>query len=464
MAVSFNLYDCCNADRFRFTWRNAAGEDRQHAVRRLKARRKGWTKEIVRAQAIEKMQREQGLTASPTVLAMTLADYGRQVLTADRVSDHVGKRVQASTGSKDLECWNSTVCNAKANGLPNIAALPMKAITRPVLIEFLTALRGKDGWSDNYKGTISHKLRIVMRRAVDREAVPADCHGSRMAGKWISTDSEKSVRAQPLLTVEQVIAARAYFNSLRSDVARMIGLLRFEMALCTGARPGEWLGLRAADLTWLDHDPDFCAVWTVRHAMGTRKDEDGKDVAYIKPTKTKAGNRTLFIPAYLHPLLRAWMATQSAIRETTTVAIDPDQQFLLTNQWGTLTTKQVMTGWWSKARYGARYGAGLPTFTLYNFRSSFAANFRLANGGVTLALKQLMGHVAGGVTEMYASTDDKSAEQLAQRAELVKLLHRINGTRPAPQPAPVAPASLGGVAGLVIPVPANDDSGHSIAV
>lgn len=451
--AAYELFGKCHTDtQFRFMWKDATGKLCQHAVNRAKAKRKGWSKEDVKAQALAKMQRASGLTATKPTLSMSLADYGRHVLTANRISDQTGRQISEGTGVKDLECWNATVATS------DMAKLPVQQITRFVLIEYLNTLRATEGWTANYKATISHKLRIVIRRGCELGAFTDDCY---MRPKWLSTSSEKAVKDKLLLSATQVEAVRSYFDSLTNDVSRLLGRLRFEIAMITGARPGEWMALRVSDLEWLDNDPDFCAVWHLRHAMGTRM-VDGKSVACLKDPKTKAGKRDLFLPAYLRPLLVQWIDMQTQIREVSTAEFDRDQQFLLTNQWGRMTLKQAMPVWWGEHRDAA----GLPGFTLYHFRSSFSANCRFANGGtVSIALRKLMGHAGTGdlTSDVYATTDDMAAERLAQRAELVRFFARMNPAQPNPQPAAAHPVPFGPAVGPAAPVPANDDT-HSVAV
>lgn len=413
-----------------FVWRNAAGQQKSKAYKK-----KDYGYREAKAAAEAFANRQSGISATEGVARQTLADFGRNVLT-DRTSDKRMKRVRQETQRGDLAVWERDICSDP------IAALQLKKITRGVITEFLLRLGARD-ISDNTKGGISNRLRIVIQRGVNLDALTDDCISRP---RWFST---RPIAAQekPVITLAQATAARHYFSTCRDAVTRQLGRLRMEIAMVTGARPGEWLGMQLSDLVWTPDDPDFCAVWKLRSAIGNSL--DGRPV--VDEPKTKAGKRDLYLPVYLRPLLQDWIATQKAFRDNATPGhdYDPDAWYLLTNRVGRITIKQTAVTWWGNHRKDA----GLPSFKLYDFRSSFSTHYAAANG-ITPVLRYLMGHTSIGqlTGQRNDVTGDVYTAEVQEniRPELKRFLDRLR-----PQAVPSS-RPLGLTGGLALPAPAND--------
>lgn len=179
----------------------------------------------------------------------------------------------------------------------------------------------------------------------------------------------------------------------------------FEIALFSGMRPGEYLGL-----TWDCVDWDTCSV-RVEKAVCRPKGQK----PYLGPTKTPESRRTIPLPFPTMQKLRAHRAHQM------------QEQMIERDRWTdhNLVFPNTVGGFWNERNLAQRYfknildAAGLPrTFRLYDLRHTCATLLLLADENVKVVSERL-GHANIKLTldtyqAVLPSMQKRATEKLAQ--------------------------------------------------
>lgn len=279
-----------------------------------------------------------------------------------------------------------------------------------VRLDQLTALHIDSAYADALAaGTSAHLVRYchvilkaALRRAVGWELLtrnPADAVRPPKPARDVEEDEDRTVRA---LTEAEV--AR-YLRELEG-----LGWLAAVIALGTGLRRGEVLGLRWQDIDW------GAGKISVRQTVEPQA-EKGQGIV-IGPPKTEASRRTFTAPAYLLELLRRHRGAQAAKRLIAPVW--DDQDLVLCRDNGRPIVPVSLQRW----HWKARKAAGLPELRFHDLRHTFATN-QLRGGVDVTTVSRRLGHTDPSITlRVYSHVLPDQQEHAAQVADagLRKLL------------------------------------------
>lgn len=175
---------------------------------------------------------------------------------------------------------------------------------------------------------------------------------------------------------------------------------RWSVALALGLRQGEALGLR-----WEYVDLEAGTI-AVRQALGR---VDGQLV--LGPVKSRAGRRTLKMPASLLAEMKAHRKAQAAEKLATGSFYD-DRGFVFAKEDGSPTSPTTDWNQW-KALLAA---AGLPDRRLHDARHT-AATLMLAQDVSPRTVMEILGHSRITVTSKYQHVLDEMHDDAAEKIE-----------------------------------------------
>lgn len=213
-------------------------------------------------------------------------------------------------------------------------------------------------------------LHTVLRRAL------------KQAAEWGVISSNPADKVKPPRVERKEIEPlspdqiRAFMGALEEERLRAL----FVLAITTGLRRGELLGLR-----WQDVDMDGGTL-TVAQTMKPL----GKNGWTFGPTKTKSSRRTLDLPEIALHYLRRWKKDQLAEREE---ALKKGAQWehpelVFTTRLGGLINPHNLR---NRSFQSVLERAGLPHFRFHDLRHT-AATLMLIQGVTPKVLQELLGH------------------------------------------------------------------------
>jgi integrase len=256
---------------------------------------------------------------------------------------------------------------------------------------------------DHYIAPALAKKRIVSITAEDIQALYADLRERKLSSRTqvfihvLLTNAFRQamrwdlLRVNPMTKVDAPRLERKEMSALTAAQARsLLDAVRddryaaiLSLAFATGARPGEYLGLKWSDVNWK------AGMLTIQRSLVWR----GRDDWYLTPTKTKKSNRTLPLKAEMMKLLARHRKRQQ--EERLRAGADwQNHDFVFTRPTGLPihhnTLRQVFKA--------ALRRAGLPqTIRLYDARHS-AATLMLAGGFNPKVVSERLGHSSIAVT------------------------------------------------------------------
>ncbi len=176
------------------------------------------------------------------------------------------------------------------------------------------------------------------------------------------------------------------------------------VGVVTGARRGELLGLRWADVD-LEH-----GTATIRRSLGVVRGQ-----LVYSPPKTQAGERTLQLPAFAHAALKAHRAQQAQLRLAFGAAYDTASDLVICREDGSPLRPDYVTHRFKRLVRDA----GLPEQVhAHTMRHGFAS--LLAAGGEGAAdIAKVLGHGDGGqlALRVYIRAQATAASRAAGVAE-----------------------------------------------
>jgi integrase len=246
--------------------------------------------------------------------------------------------------------------------VPELGPIPLAKL-QPVDVERMMRTMEERGLSDSTiaqaRFALSRALNIALRQ--DPPLVPYN------AVTRTDPPPETEPRIDDALEHHEI---RAALDQVRGD--RLAALA--EVAISTGLRRGECVNLRWSDLD-LDAVPPTLKVTTA---------------------KTKAGRRTLTLPARTVAALRQHRTAQLAERAAALIWDDPDVVFATTI--GTAHTGRKLLDWWQDHTEAA----GLGRLTFHATRHTAATLWREAGESLE-NISVMLGHANIGVThKVYA--------------------------------------------------------------
>lgn len=260
---------------------------------------------------------------------------------------------------KDLATYRAHTRWVLGNLLPSLGRLPASQIQRADVIRARDAL-GRSRAPGTVCNTLD-RLSVVFSWAVREGLVPLNpCHGVERP------------RAEPSLDflsreeVQRLIEAAKERSSTPSGHRLYVGIM---LAVHTGLRKGELLGLR-----WADLDLDTSRLTVARSYQGT-------------PKSGKA--RHLRIPSELTPILAEWRAACPRSPFDTVLPVGRSLGGASRNRM--LGLPELLS----------EIGLRKVRHPWHLLRHSFASHF-VMSGGNLLALQQILGHSDVKVTMIYA--------------------------------------------------------------
>ncbi len=276
--------------------------------------------------------------------------------------DHARGRVRPKT-------WQGYEALVRLYARPALGELPLAEL-RPLHLQHLYAGLLSDPGRPLSGGTVLN-LHLVLTQALSQ------------AVRWGYLASNPAAGAQPprprRAEAAQIDAA------LSERILAAARGTRFEcpaaIAISTGMRRGEILGLR-----WSDLDPDFSLAHVRRSLQPTRR-----GLVFEQP-KTKRSRRAVMLPAFLRPHLErqredqqhrrsklgaAWCETDLVIDRGDGAPLHPDT---LSSRWGVFLSR-----------------AGLPHVRFHDLRHAHAT-LMLQQGVHPKVVSERLGHASVGIT------------------------------------------------------------------
>ncbi len=276
--------------------------------------------------------------------------------------DHAAGRVRAKT-------WQGYECLIRLYARPVLGDLSLSEL-RPLHLQRLYAALLSDPGRPLSGGTVLN-LHLVLTQALSQ------------AVRWGYISSNPASGAQPPRPRR---AEPAQVDAELSEaILQAARGTRFEcpaaIAISTGMRRGEILGLR-----WSDLDPDLSLAQVRRSLQPTRRG------LVFEPPKTRRSRRAVMLPAFLGPYLHRQMKDQSRRRAKagerwleTDLVIDrgdgaPLHPDTLSSRWGVFLVR-----------------AGLPHVRFHDLRHAHAT-LMLQQGVHPKVVSERLGHASVGIT------------------------------------------------------------------
>ncbi|MEV6669342.1 site-specific integrase [Streptomyces sp. NPDC051162] len=273
----------------------------------------------------------------------------------------LGKKKLAKLSAKDVRTWLNqlrTTCQCCARGIDAGRAEPRCCAVGSCCSKRLSPLT---------LAYIHSVLKSALEHAVREEEIP------RNVARNVRTGTPRPRRFEPLTADE----ARQFLTAARGH--RLHAL--FELALHTGLRKGELLGLR-----WEDLDLD-AGTAAIRRTL-QRTSAGGLTTL---PTKTRASERRIALPAgCLHSLKRHH--EQQREREAAGIAWQRSGHVFTTVQGGPIDPTNLTRAFTTLLRKAA-----LRRIRFHDLRHS-TATLLLEQGVELVVIKELLGHAHIGVT------------------------------------------------------------------
>ncbi|MFD8723884.1 tyrosine-type recombinase/integrase [Streptomyces sp. NPDC059629] len=250
-------------------------------------------------------------------------------------------------------------------------------------------------------------LKSALEHAVREDELP------RNVARNVKTATPRPRRFQPFTAAE----ARQFLDAARADRLHAM----YELALRTGLRKGELLGLH-----WEDLDLNSGTASIHRSLQRTRT--GGLTILH---TKTRASERRIALPAECLHSLKGHKERQHKERETAGSAWRSDSGLVFTTSTGRPLDPANVT----RRFRGFLDRAGLRRIRFHDLRHS-TATLLLEQGVDLVVIKELLGHAHIGVTAgVYAHVRLR-----LQRDAIDALGHALGGQDDAPDDPPTAVA------------------------
>ncbi|MFE0733110.1 tyrosine-type recombinase/integrase [Streptomyces antibioticus] len=274
----------------------------------------------------------------------------------------LGKKKLAKLTAKDVRTWLNqlrTTCQCCARGIDARRDQPHCCAAGQCCHTLLSPLT---------LAYIHSVLKSALEHAVREEEIP------RNVARNVRTGTPRPRRFEPLTAHE----ARQFLTAVRGH--RLHAL--FELALRTGLRKGELLGLR-----WEDIDLDTCTA-TVRRTL--QRTAVGGLTSL--PTKTRASERRIALPARCLQSLKLHREQQQREQETAGSSWQHGGHVFTTAQGGPIDPTNLSRSFTTLLRK-----AGLRRIRFHDLRHS-TATLLLEQGVELVVIKELLGHAHIGVT------------------------------------------------------------------
>lgn len=271
---------------------------------------------------------------------------------------------------------------------------------RPLDVEHLLTRLQQEGKSPALSAYALRVLKMALRQAVRWQMVPRNV-----------ADAVRPPRRTP--PEMQVWTAEEATAFLRATEGHRLHAA-FYLALLTGMRRGEILGLQWRDIDWAKKRLQVRQhLVEVRGAGKSGKQHAGQATVssvetQLQTPKTKASRRVVALSPLTLTTLREHQRKQA--EERAALGEDwADQDFVFANEWGGFTEPRTLYGWYRQLVRGA----GVPVIRFHDLRHT-AASLMLQKGVRPKAISDRLGHTDVAFTlRVYAHLYDDEREAAA---------------------------------------------------
>jgi integrase len=308
----------------------------------------------------------------PEPTAMTVGAY---------ISEWLGNAHEQSP--KTLERYGEL---ARCQIIPHLGDYHLQKL-RPEHVQGWHSALLKTGLSPRTVGHAHRLLRLVLNAAVKNGVLTRNVAGVHRPPKVEDGEIE-------ILSPEQISTVRA-----RLEGHTLLPIV--ELALATGMRRGELLGLQ-----WGDVDLDAGTLRVERSL------EETKSGLRPKPPKTKRGRRNVSLPSEAVAMLRAHKAQRMRLRLNIGMGALPDDEPVFCNIEGRALNPHAVSRAWRRAigREGSSFHALRHTHVSILIAAGvdiLTISRRLGHSKATITL-DTYGHIIGGADEAAAAAIGKA--------------------------------------------------------
>lgn len=305
---------------------------------------------------------------------------------------------------------------------PQYGKTSITAIKKSDIQHFYKSLIEVQNFKPNSMEIIHTILHPVFQLAVDDDIIlknPTDGVMSKIKKQY---NWEKPKRHA--LTIEQ---QSAFINYIKNSSTYNHWLPIFTVALGTGMRVGELIGLRISDCDFKSN------VISVNHNLIYRQQDSGLCEMHVTTPKTKAGTRTIPMLTEVKSALQTELQKQMEFG-LCTCEIDGYSGFIFSNRYGYVHNPQTLNR--AIKRIAKEYNAKetqqaekekrepllLPDFSMHVLRHTFCTRF-CENETNVKVIQEIMGHADISTTmDIYAeATEQKKKEVFANLDSKIKI-------------------------------------------
>jgi integrase len=298
--------------------------------------------------------------------------------------------------------------------IPLLGPVPLKDL-HPLHLQHLYGQLLEEG-AGGYRDQLSASTVLNLHRVLVQSLGWAERFGLLERSPAKAARPPRPRRAEPKV-VDPALASRILEATSGTPLELPVAI-----ALATGMRRGEILGLR-----WGDLSPDLCAAHVRRSLQAT-----GEALVFEEP-KTKRSRRSVALPAFLHPYLERQRADQARRKEDlgdgwidSDLAIDAGD--------GSPVNPDSMSSAW---RFLV-LRAGLPHVRFHDLRHAHAT-LLLCQGVHPKVVSERLGHATVGIT-----LDTYSHVLPSMQSEAAAAIDRLFGPQRAVASAGSPPGGLPG--------------------
>jgi integrase len=353
------------------TWTEPDGRRRRRVVQ-------GDTSKIVRDK-LDELRRELRLgTIAPAGKAATVGEYLTAWIERDRT------RVRPST-------WKGRETHVRVYLIPTLGRLSLTRLQSPdverAIAGWIASGRPVTG-QERKRGRQSHApvspltarhVRATLRRAL------ADAVRDGLVGRNAAGDARPPYVAHRPVSYLTAPDVRRLLDATAADEYADV----YALAVSTGLRLGELLGLAWPDVDLADEGSDAPSTLTVRRSLAMARD-GGWALAQPKSARSR---RTIPLPALARDALTRERARQKVARAAAGDAWQNRDKLVFTDAIGRPLRPEGV----SAAFQRAREAAGLPHVPFHALRHS-AATLMLAEGVPLAVISEWLGHAGIAIT------------------------------------------------------------------
>lgn len=353
-----------------------------------------------------------GVKRRKSVYAKTQREC-RKKLTAvlTEVDNNTYKEPQRMTVAEWLTLWVTTYCaelkprtvssyrsTITTRIVPYIGSVQLNQLNNINVQQFINTLKQQPSKNG---GTLSAKTVLnthgVLHKALEQAVA------SRVINANPADGVKLPKKEKPQITPLMDDAVCDFIKAIQGDKYELVFLL----ALLSGLRQSEILGLR-----WADIDLSTGEIAVVRQ-LQRNYGRGADDPHYIVTSPKNGKGRNVVIPKSLSALLRKWQAEQAALQLAAGPLWDNPDNYVFTDAIGHHLAHSTVR----KHFKAAVASIGRPEVRFHDLRHSYATN-ALQSGDSIKAVQEQLGHYSSAFTmDVYADVSKQMRQESQARME-----------------------------------------------